>query len=671
MVSNALDEEVLLKKYFFIVGLLLAFTPLCISGDDHGDENATIITSPEYCGKLYGSFTSVNLNALPTDGDLETGTLITLTTPPNLFARLQQLQSEHTNALRVGLGYNIPCTNYNVDLTYFHYIGSDLNQIRNIQLNQLIQSFLGGAYSTLTAWEAQKINLVNALLGKRCIIDEQLILQSYIGLSYGDIFRDLNVTFTDLIDAPPKVTDSRLDGVEKSEYWGVGPIFGSNFSYPISPCISLQGTFDGGVLWGRIRSSIDAIEENIENEMPVINTFKDSQRNYKTVPFINSQLAIAFHPASQDHYLDWELKVGYELDYYFSAVDRINPFNGFVINQDPVPVKQSSHLGLGGPFIKLLIRESDYNYYSYLSDCHTDLCNYFCGVYGDFTSSWLKPVSDNDDLVYAVLATDNGNEKKQQARFNHSWNGTYKLGYQTSNNLDFHCAFFRFKDQSVTKVMASDSERINSVNASGSASVTYGAAQSKVKYSLNQVDFLAGKRFFPFCDLEMLLSAGLRYASLKRNIWNQYTGGIPPIEFESKRNHLKSDFDGTGLVFAMEPTYVLCDNLQLTGYFSTSLLMGRLKSTLDQVNNGTDGASSNTLRTPSTKWIVPVVDANAGLSYHFCLFSQIDAKIEAGYQFAQYFKAINLVFPNFLTGLQQNNSDLRLHGPYLTINFEI
>ncbi len=119
----------------------------------------------------------------------------------------------------------------------------------------------------------------------------------------------------------------------------------------------------------------------------------------------------------------------------------------------------------------------------------------------------------------------------------------------------------------------------------------------------------------------------------------------------------------------MKPQYPLCGNLELTGYFSTSLLMGRLKPTLDQVNEGTIGESSNTLRTPKSRWVVPIVDVSAGLSYRFCLFSKINVKIEAGYQFSEYFKAINLVFPVFLTGLEQNNSDLKLHGPYLTIKF--
>ncbi len=649
-----------------LVGLL-TFAPLFASDDIDCCENTTVITSPKYCGEFYGSFSWLYLLSMPTDGDLQTGTFLTLTVPPNLFACLQQLQSKPSHAFRTNLGYNIPCTSCNVDLTYFHYKGSDTGQIKNIQLNQFTQSFLGGAYSSLDSCEEQKINRANAVFAKRYFIDDCLLVQPYLGIGYGNVVRDLCVTFTGLIDSPPSVTDSTLNGVLQSKYWGLGPVFGSNFSYPIFKCISFQGTFGGGVLLGNINSCIDAVEMNVQNDMAITSTFAAADCNFRAVPFINSQLAFAFHPALKNNCLDCELKVGYEIDYYFNAVDRINPFNGFVINQNSFPVKKTSHLGLGGPFIKLLLRGSDTSYYTYCG-CdynHNNCCS--LGFYGEFTSSWLKSVSNNDDLVFATIGTENECEIKHQTCFNFSWNGTGKLGYKTEHDLDFHITYFRFTDQSSACVMAEDGARITSVNASGDDMVTYSQAQSQVEYNLNQVEFLAGKYFYPFCRLELLLSSGLRFASLDRSIQNQYTGGIPPFGFESKFNCLQSKFRGAGPVFVMEPEVCFCGNLALTGYFSTSLLMGRLKSTLDQVNEGTVAGSSNTLRTPKTRWVVPVVDASAGLSYNFCLFSKLNVKLEAGYQFSEYFKAINLVFPNFLTGLEQNNSDLKLHGPYLTL----
>ena len=480
----------------------------------------------------------------------------------------------------------------------------------------------------------------------------------------------MNVKFTGLIDAPPSVTQSILTGLEKSKYGGLGPIFGSNFSVSIFKSLSLQGTFGGGIFLGNIKSSINAVEANDQNSTTTTTTFNAAECNFRAMPLIKGQLAFAFHPSKKPN-VDCELKVGYEIDYYFNVIDRINPFNGFVINQNPFPVKKSSHLSLGGPFINLSIRNSDSSYYDYSNDWdkqyHSRFCNYFYNLYGEFTSSWLKPISNNNDLVYAVLNTADGCKKNQKASSNHSWNGTYKLGYQTFHDCDFNITFFRLNDQSSTQVAATNGESISSVNASGSSSVTYSAAQSKVTYNVNQGEFLVGKWFSPLCRLQMLLSCGLRYASLKRRIQNQYTGGVPPENFESKFNCLKNNYRGAGPVFSMQPRYSLIEHLQLTGYLATSLLMGHVKSTLDQVNTGTVEDSSNTLRTPNIRLAIPIVDARAGFSYKFCCFSKINLNIEAGYQFSEYFKAINLLFPNFLTGLQQNNSDLKLHGPYLNI----
>jgi hypothetical protein len=80
--------------------------------------------------------------------------------------------------------------------------------------------------------------------------------------------------------------------------------------------------------------------------------------------------------------------------------------------------------------------------------------------------------------------------------------------------------------------------------------------------------------------------------------------------------------------------------------------------------------SSNDLKTPSTTAIVPVVDARGGIHFGFQC-SCVGFDIEAGYQFAEYYRAVNLLFPNFLTGLNQNNNNLRLTGPYLDVGLSV
>jgi Legionella pneumophila major outer membrane protein precursor len=658
------------KKNFLLIlnlVLLLATTPL-YSSDNQTHRNGNAITTPEYCGNVYGGFTWLWLKSRPTDGDLQAGTFLTLSLPPNLSAQLLQLESKPSSAYRLNLGYNFPCTNYNVDLAYFHYKGKDSSAINNIHTpEQFFQSFLGGAYSTFDASQVQRIHQANACFGKQFIVDDRLALQPNVGLGYANVIRNMNVNYTGLIDAP-QVTESLLTGVEKSKYWGIGPTVGSDFSLSVYKCMSLEGTFGAGVLFGKIKSRIDALEKNVEDNVTNTHTFNAAENKFRAMPLINSQVALALQSTLPYACLDCQLKVGYELDYYFNVIDRINPNLGFVVNQNAFPVKQKSHLGLGGPFIKLEVTSSDDCYYNYCPEYCASSCN---AIYGEVISSWLKPVSNNGDLIYAVLNTADGSKINQKAHFNHTWNGTYKLGYHTKHDYDFQASYFRLKDHSNTSITANNGQTISSVNASGNAEVVYSAAQSRVKYSINQGEFLVGKILWPECNYAMLISAGARYTQLKRTLQNEYTGGTPPTDFETKSNTLRSNLYGAGPIFTVQPSITLCNNLELEGYFATSLLAGKLRSKLDQVNMGTVSESSNTLRTPKTRWLTPVVDARAGLNYTICLPGDSQLKIEAGYQFAEYFKAINLVFPVFLTGLEQTNSDLKLHGPYLGVNFGI
>jgi len=657
------------KKFVFTFVVLLAILPLYSSDNQTQKQNKNTFATPESSSNAYGGFTWLRLKSRPTDGDLQVGTLITLSLPPNLSARLQQLESTPSNAYRANLGYNFPCTNYNVDLSYFHFKGSDNTAISNIRTpEQLFQSFLGGAYSTLDASEVQRIHQANVAFGKEYIVDDRLALQPNLGLGYANVIRNMNVNYTGLIDGPPGLTDSLLTGVEKSKYWGVGPTIGTSFSFSVYKCMNLEGTFGTGVLFGKIKSRINALEKNVVANVTNTNTFNANENKFRAMPLINSQVALALQSTLPFACLDVELKAGYELDYYFNVIDRINPNLGFVVNQNSFPVRQKSHLGLGGPFIKLEVTSQN--------DCCYNRCLEYpikaCGtLYGEVVSSWLKPVSNNNDLVYAVLNTAGGSQINQKANFNHSWNGTYKLGYQTKDDYDFHASYFRLNDRRGTSITANSGQTISSVNASGNAAVVYSAAQSRVKYSINQGEFLAGKMLRPECNYSMLISAGARYTQLKRTLQNEYTGGVPAVDFETKTNELRSKVYGAGPIFAVQPSIMLCNNLELKGYFATSFLAGKIRSKLDQVNMGTAGDSSNTLRTPKTRWLTPVIDARAGLGYSVCLPGDSQLKIEAGYQFTQYFKAINLVYPVFLTGLEQTNSDLKLHGPYLGVNFGV
>jgi len=154
---------------------------------------------------------------------------------------------------------------------------------------------------------------------------------------------------------------------------------------------------------------------------------------------------------------------------------------------------------------------------------------------------------------------------------------------------------------------------------------------------------------------------------LKRTQDNAYSGGTPPLTTEFKSPFLQSRYGGLGIIFGLDPFLRVIQNLRLVGHVDVALLVGKIRSSLDQVNMGQVGNSSNTLRVHKRFSIVPVVDAKAGLNYAYKVNNHFAFDVEAGYQFAGYYRAIDLVFPTLLTGLEQLNNDLRLTGPYLTL----
>lgn len=320
---------------------------------------------------------------------------------------------------------------------------------------------------------------------------------------------------------------------------------------------------------------------------------------------------------------------------------------------------------MGGPFVKLSFGIFDFD------ECDSCFISQYDellpGFYGRFTSSWLKSKSNNDDLFYATLHRSDGSTRKLEASFDYCWAGTYELGYHFCDNYHVSAAYFGYKDDSSTATIAGAGEHITSIDSSGVVIVQYTAASSKVEYDLDQVEIKIGNTFSPSCRTLLQLDFGVRYANLERIMHNRYEGGDPSTNFETKNGVLKSKFHGTGPVFSAAPTFNIYDNFDVHLGVSTAFLIGHIKSTLDQNNNGSVGDSSNTLSTPWTQANVPVVDLHAGLRYNYCFAFGMTLELEAGYQFTDYFRVINLVYPVFRTGLEQINSDLKLHGPYISL----
>jgi Legionella pneumophila major outer membrane protein precursor len=621
------------------------------------------ITAPIFDGGFEMGGSWLYLQPISTDGDLEIGTLLTLTLDPaNLTAHMQELTPDYRSSYRGNIGYSFPCTNCSMMVDYFHFGSKDKDNVDNLRGNQFIQNFLGGSFITAEASEKQRLDQVDLTVSNQFIVDGCFNINPFIGVSYSRIKRNFDVEFTGFNG---NVNSANLPGYERSSYWGVGPVAGFNFCYPLFCSLSFEGRFGGGALIGNIDSSVNSHFQRGE----VLENFDETSCYHRVVPFLNTGLEVAYTYARPGDCIGFKLSVGYEVDYYFNAVDRINPFNGYVNNSSTFPVKTSSNLGLGGPYVYLSLIDNPVHRESKLiTDYVSSTCRPPCGLFGGMINSWLEASPSNRDLDYAILHTIEKKDKYLHASPSHTWSGTYYVGYRLPCNIDFRAQYFHYDATAKTSTKADTDQEISSLNASGLSTVSFGSATSRINYDLNQFDVIAGKYIQPCRQLNLYTFVGMRYADLDRTQHNGYFDGVPPETTETKTPRLKSMMSGIGPVFGIDPQFSYCGNFGVAAHLDVALLVGSVRSTLDQINEGDQGSSSNILRIRNTQWIIPVVDLKGGIFYTCSFNNCFSMKIELGYQFSEYYRSINQVFPTLLTGLEQTNSDFKLSGPYIAVD---
>ncbi len=667
----------LLWKSLSLISFILA--PLPAAGSYYvGTEPCCCpehITAPVFGGGYDIGGGWLYLQPTSTDGDLQYGTLLTLTADPGeLTAHLLELTPDYRNAYRGNIGYYFPCTNWNVDLNYLYFDSKEKQNIGGLttQPFQFTQNLLGGSFLTANANEKQRIDQIDLTVGNHFNVDGCFRINPFVGVSYGRIKRDFDVGYTKLIDIETRelIDSSELTGKLESCYWGVGPVAGFNFSYPLFCSLSFEGHFGGGVYFGNIDSETSA-NINIEE---TYRSFDSSSCYHRAVPFFNTGLQLSYTYARPGDCIGFKLSVGYLVDYYFKAVDRTVPLNGFVYVDDPKHIKTSSNLGLGGPYVYLSLIDNPVCRESKLiTDYVSTSCHPPCGFFGGMTNSWLVASPSNKDLDYALVYVNGEEDKWLSATPSHNWAGSYYLGYRLPCNLDFRARYFHYSSTASTSTTAKDNQEIKSVNASGPTDVRYGNVSSKIGYEINQFDIIAGKYIQPCRELNIYTYVGMRYADLDRTQNNGYFDGVPPLTSTTKTNRQKSMMSGIGPIFGLDPEYTLCNkNFGLAAHLNLALLVGSVKSKLNQKNIGSIGEGEtetfNNLSIRGTQWIIPVVDLKAGLFYTCSWKNCLSFKIELGYQFSEYYRSINRVFPVLLTGLGQTNSDLRLQGPYIAID---
>ncbi len=626
-------------------------------------------TSSSFGGQTTVGGTVLYLEPTATDGDFEYGTVVgpVFAARQVTNAHMQLFKPDFQDAFEFNYDYQFANSLYDIGANYFYY-SQDLNRNTNTSLNPFIQSFLGGAFTNAQASYDESINYATVKFGKTYILPHNVMFHPHIGLSYLSVNRDFNARFKNFLFTPQ--TPANLTGNQRSDFQGGGISLGFNFNYQIVHHFHFVGAFGTGFLLGHLRSKLNANFMLGAANTPYNATFRN---NTRFVLALDERLGVNYQfNLSKNSLLSFE--VGYFANDFIDSVERVAPLNGFARNpggSNPPSTHNSASLGANGPYAKLSLMFQPNNNLSddgVISLMSKNLASNAPGLFVKIMNSAAKPIPENADTTYAFLNSGNALVKTEQVEPNYGWNGKITLGYLfKSNNTDLAISYSHLEARGSDSIAPGAGQSLLSTNSSGMATTTFSQANANIQYVLDRINLIAGQNFAIDNNYNLHVFTGVDYAYIKRTQKNSYlAGGVSDVD---KFPVLVSRFSGAGPLFGTDFTGLFQNHFGFISHLSTSLLFGTITSTLNQRNFYRFGVkTSNRLTTGSMKAMVATADAKIGLLYRLNFGNHYQVDFEAGYQGQFYFKAINLVFPVFLTGLEQKNTNLGVIGPYLTVS---
>jgi Legionella pneumophila major outer membrane protein precursor len=143
---------------------------------------------------------------------------------------------------------------------------------------------------------------------------------------------------------------------------------------------------------------------------------------------------------------------------------------------------------------------------------------------------------------------------------------------------------------------------------------------------------------------------------------------VPSTVTAVKYPVLESRFQGIGPAFGVDGRRTINPHLGLLGQISGVLLVGETNAMLNQKEvSGTGIVQFSNLHSGNQRFVVPTGHLKLGVTLTKLFENGDQLQIVSGYQATYYYRAINLLYPTFRTGLEQTNSDLYVQGPFVTV----
>lgn len=263
------------------------------------------VTAPAREGGLYGSAEYLLMTPR------QSGLSYALVDPKNDLVPQGPLQSvtyDQSSAVRVGLGYQVPGSGWDVGLQYT-YLHSNGNSYAAAASGGVIYPEMtrpGLTDYALSAYANARLNynVYDLAFGKTLDIDEWTRVRIYGGLRFASIYQTLSGYYNGLL------ADSAF-AQNRSNFDGVGPMLGTEFSWKVWGGFSLFGNASGGLIYGNVRSA--AVETN-NGGATIYTDITDTNR--QMIPFAGVGLGASWQ------YRGLTVRAGYEVVNWFGLIQR-------------------------------------------------------------------------------------------------------------------------------------------------------------------------------------------------------------------------------------------------------------------------------------------------------------------------------------------------------------
>ncbi len=310
----------------------------------------------------------------------------------------------------------------------------------------------------------------------------------------------------------------------------------------------------------------------------------------------------------------------------------------------------------------------------------------------------VQPSGNDTEFATLVTAATGSNHTGDTniKSINPGWNGAFRLGVGytfPASGDDMQLNWTHFTANGSKTVRGG-----NNGNTSGVAPLGFvidftnpllSQAHGKVDYNYDSVDLIAGRTLDFGKRMKMRFGAGLRYATLNRNLRTNMSlpNLISSFEFDHFKSSEHSSFSGIGPRFELDSNYYLGNNIGFIAHLGSSLLVGQTKyrsrfaTDLAEVEEGGNSKRQNLIviddeingrsKGDTQNRIVPTLDGRLGFDYTYPAQRYI-FNAQLGYAVEQYFAPFSKINWGTLNAFTGNiyadsvkNVDFSYSGPFL------